>query len=557
MPFPGLTRLSPQQLLTDVIWNELMDLLEGKFSGSVGGGDIQWPFILQGDIDFGGIYNILNLRTFWNIKNAAEYASLDDAISAAEADGGGLVLIPPDTTLTANNLSIDASKVVVMGCGPSSVIQITAASTNPLFTTASTGLSDIIFANLTLDGSGGGAGCKAILARRITRLQLRDVYFTGFTGDFITLTNDGVAGNSCVDARLINTYCSGGSDSHLFADDIAGLYLDNFISKNATGNAIEIIPTSSSNLAQDISINNTHIATGGAKGIRILGTGAPAIDAHSRISLHNCRAVSMTDVPFEIGGTGTILKTVKITGCQAVGAVGDALRVGASGGEVCNNLLTGAGGDGIDLTSSTDLWVNGNSCQSAVGSGINATSTTGCTLITNNVSGSGTGITRTSSATLRARENFGDVAPTVGSARADTASYTKVAGSGTGDMGFSYVIPANTVRPGDMIRVTMFAEQGGGGAGAIQLRINGLSFGTFVTATVTDNQTETLVVVKQGSASPYVLTQMANGGNAVSNNGSQTIDWTVNQTMTVFASTGPTVSDIVLQFVLVEYIGAV
>ncbi len=532
MPFPGLTRLSPQELFTDVIWNELMDLLEAKFSGSVGGGDIQWPFIVQGDIDFGGTYTILNLAQLWGIINADEYPEpkLENAIAEAVSNTGGLVLIPPDTTMTANNVSINSNNIAVVGCGPSSVVQITAASTDPLFTTDAVGRSGIVFANLTLDGTGGGSGCQAIRARRITRLTIDKVYITGFSGDFIVLTNGGVAGESCSDVRITNTYCSLGSDSHLFADDISGLFISNFISRNATGNAIEIVPASSSHLAQDIVVSNSHFATGGAKAIRIVGTGAPAIDAHSRISICNNRAVSMTGAPFELGGTSTMLKEVTVSDNTAAAAVGDALRIGATGGTVTGNHFKGAsgGGDGIDMTGSVDLWVSGNNCQDASAYGIDATSSVDCTVVNNNLRDAVTdGINRTSSTGLRAGNNVGDDGPSLSNTLVDFTSYPQ---AGTGSVGFSHTIPAGSVRSGDVIRIS--AHVVSTSTSTTELRFGATALGSFVNDTNTAQVTWLIRVVQGGASSVRVVREQNTGPTFNTANTSATVDWSADQAMT-------------------------
>jgi len=567
MPFPGLTRLSASQLLTDVIWNELMDLLEAKFSGSVGQNDLQWPLLVGGDIDFGQVYGILGLRKLWGIVNAAEYASLDAAVSAAEAGSngngnGGMVMIPPDTTIIANNVSIDASNVMIVGCGPSSVIKITAASTNPLFTTAATGLSGIVFANLTLDGTGGGAGCVGVRLRSITRAQMRNVYMTGFTGDFISCTNDGVAGNSCVDVTLHNVLCSGGSDSHFFADDISGLYVSRFTSKTATGNAFEIVPVSSSHLAQDISISDSKFSSGAAKAVRIIGTGGTAIDAHSRIKIANCSVVGMTGLPFELGNTSTILKDVTLETCTAVGAAGDAVRIAASAGVISGNHLRGAGSDGIDITNSIDLWVQGNNCQDAVAYGIDATSTTDCTVIGNNLRDAGTdGINRTTSTNLHAYENVGDDAPTIGSTFSDGTART-ISGSATGDFGFTYTIPAGSLKTGNCLDITFLGvAQSGGTSGAVGVRLNATNVYSWNVVTTTDNYITIQIRADQGGTTHIMAMRVTEdrtpGDESVEiDNNSSSIDWSINQVLTFNCTGHGGAGDITVDHVLVKLYGS-
>jgi parallel beta-helix repeat protein len=536
MALLGLDRLAKKDMFTAELWNSLVDILEAKFSSGISESDISWPLLAQGDIDFQQTYTIVGLRTFWNIVNAAEYASLDAAVTAAEATGGGAVFIPPYTTISASNVSIDASNVAIYGCGPTSVIKITAASTGPLITTGSSGLSDISISNLMLDGTGGGAGCKGVVAKRITRFRMRQVYMTGFTDDFVYLTNGGVAGQSCVDAVLDELHCSGGSDNHIAADDIAGLTINKLVSKSATGDAVSMVPVGSSNLIQDVLIANSRISGGGAKGIRIVGSGAAGIDAHSRIRIKSTSVYSMTGTPFELGATSLLLKDTSIVGCEAPVAVGDALRIATNKGVVGDCMFANAGSDGIDLTNSVDLLVQNNHCQDAAVNGINATSSTDCTLMGNNVRDAVTaGVLRTSATGLRCHGNPGDIGSAAATSVYDITGYTRAFGSGAGDMGWLYTIPANTVRDGDIVDV--FARiTGGSGTCVIELRAAGTGVGSVNIAVLGGGHIHWRFYAKQGSAGRVLTTAVGPATTTQLNTASPTIDWTASVALTIFAT---------------------
>lgn len=568
MPFPGLTRLAPTQILTDTIWNELMDLLEAKFSGAVGANDLTYPLILGGDIDFGQQYGILGLRNFWNIINAAEYPTLNAAVAAAPA--GGAVFIQPGYSRLEGPVTISAGNVTIVGTGADSVVQIAAASTGPLFDIASTGLSGITFSNLTLSGTGGGAGCIGIRAQRTTRLRIQNVYMTGFTGDFITLTNDGGAGNGCTDTVITNVQCEGGSDSHLFADDVSGLYISNFISKTASGDAIAIVPASSTHLAQDIMLSNVHVSGGGAKGIRIIGTGGAAIDPHSRIMLANCRVHSMTGLPIELGNTGTILKTVMVRGCSATNSTTDGLRIAASGGLVASCDFSTANTDGIDMANSIDLFVNGNNCENAgagaaTGYGVNAASTTTCRVIGNNCSDAFTdGVNRTSSTGLRALENIGDDAPTIGNAFFDNTTYT-LTGTNTGSFGMSYTIPAGSLKTGDVIEVIGYFESASGATGVVEARFNAVGMTSQAIgdgAAAKHSIYQTIIRAANGAASSHLYkfdqtaTTYGTTIQTIADVGGPTIDWTIDQALTFNLTAHAGSGNIDLRRVIVRMYGS-
>ncbi len=555
MALLNLDRLVKKDLFTAELWNNLIDVLEAKFQGGVSGGELTWPLLAQGDIDFQQTYGIVGLRTFWNIVNASEYASLDAAVSAVEATGGGAVFIPPHTTISATGVSIDASNVTIFGAGPTSVIKITAASTGPLFTTATSGITDFRLMNLLLDGTGGGAGCIGVSVKRVARFHMLNVSMLGFTDDFIVLTNGGVAGESCTDALITGCHFSGGTDKHLFCDDVSGLIFVNNTSKSAGGDVIRMLPVGSSNLIQDVLISGNRIQSGGAKGISIAGSGAAGIDAHSRIKIANNHIISMTGLPIEMGNTAALLKHVQVIGNYAPSSASDALRIAASG-SVSDNYFPAATGDGIDATDSVDLWASGNNCQDAGAYGINATSTTDCTLVGNNLRDAVTdGINRTSSTNLRALENVGDDAPTVGSSFADFTTYTRAFGDGAGAIGaFTYVIPAGSLKTGDTLAVKARVTQGGGGTGTVQLRAGTTSLGG-QSIDADENHIEWLVRIVQGGNSGSMITRQREDNDTNLSTNSATVDWSTDQTITLHASAIAAV-DIVVSGIFIQLFGS-
>jgi hypothetical protein len=548
----GLTRLNPKQILTSTIWNSLMDILEAKFSGSISESDIAWPLVAQGDIDFGQTYGIVGLRKFWNVVNAAEYASLDAAVSAAEATGGGAVMIPPYTTITANNVSIDASNIVIFGFGETSVIKITAASTNPLLTTASTGLSGISLENLMLDGTGGGAGSKGFVAKNIARLRLKGLYVNGFVGDAVYLTNDGTAGHACTNASIDKCIFNGGSARHIVADDVSGLDITNTLSLLATGDAINMTPPGSSNLIQNVTLDNTTVRSGGAKGISIVGSGAGAIDAQSSIHLRTCKVTSCIGLPIELGNTTKLLKNVTAVGCYAPSSTTDGMRIAASGGTIVDNHVSAAVGDGLDITNSINLFVSVNEALNAGAFGCNATSTTNCVVTNNDFTGAVSGgVDHTTSTGLRALENSGSFDPTMGNAYYDFASYPK---SGTGDMGFTKTIKANTFKAGDVMRVTAFLN-GGTATTTVRMKAGANSLGSFNTDANTNEVRYTVGIDTVVNTTHIILAQMRSAATVNVATASPAIDWTADVILTfeVTAIAGGTVT---LNGVFIELLGS-
>ena len=142
MPITNLPTFTDEELLAAAKLNLMRNAINSKFS-AITGADLTWPLVAEGNIDFDSQFSIVGLRTFWNIINASEYATFQAAIDAAEAAGGGCVVIPPATTVVADGVSIDASSIAIVGCGPSSVLQLTtAASSGYLVRTGTSSLAD-------------------------------------------------------------------------------------------------------------------------------------------------------------------------------------------------------------------------------------------------------------------------------------------------------------------------------------------------------------------------------------------------------------------------------
>jgi len=563
MAILGLTRLAKKDFLTAEIWNSVMDILEAKFAGGVSQSDITWPLTAQGDIDMQQLYSIVGLRKFWNVVNADEYATLDAAISAVEATGGGAVLIPPYTTISANNVSIDASNVQIFGYGPTSVIKITAAATGPLLTTGTSGLSDISIENLMLDGTGGGAGCIGVSAKRVARFRMNKVYMTAFTGDFVYLTNGGVAGQSCTDALITNLHCNGGSDSHIVADDVSGLIVDNWVSKNAAGDALSMVPPSSSHLLQDIIIANSRVQTGGAKGMRILGSGAAGIDAHSRITLANNHVVSCTGLPYELGNTAALLKDVQVRNCFAPNSTTDGIRVASNRGCVAGCQVPAATSDGIDITNSVDLWVTGNNCTAAGAYGVNANTTTTCDVVGNNCRGAVTdGVNHTGSTGLRAMANEGDVGPTVGTSHHTFTSETK-SGTTTGVFTtHSHTVRANSLKTGDVLEICAIIQTASGGTtGTLAIKIGATTLKSLTLATTKDYSVRCLVRANTGGNSDTAFTIVVEDRTPAAVNqeidfGSPAVTWTTDQDVTFDLTAHGASGDIALARTSIFYHGS-
>lgn len=160
---------------------------------------------LTQDLDFGNQFTIDNLRTFWEIRNGAEYGGfLGSSVQAAINDlpsTGGLVLLPPGTYILSQTLTL-RSGVTLLGYGRDvSILQRTsgtfiATSNAMLLGNAVTGCA---LKQLQVDGAAiDNTPVTELFGVRITgassRFKTEDCWFrrVGTTAQSATPGNDGI-----------------------------------------------------------------------------------------------------------------------------------------------------------------------------------------------------------------------------------------------------------------------------------------------------------------------------------------------------------------------------
>jgi parallel beta-helix repeat protein len=534
--------------------NQLGDAITNKFGGAVVPSELAYPFVLEGNIDFDDTYSILGLRTFWTIINAGEYpltaAGFQSAMDAAVTAGGGCVVIPPDTTITADGIDFDESNITIMGFGKSSELKLTTgASSGYLLRTGSSSRTNIVIKNLVLNGQSTGTAQKGVIVRRVDGFKMQNVICKNFTGVDLELTNDGTNGNSCIDAHITDCTFNGGSTSHIIGNDIDGLVLDNVKSISAGAAAIALEAAHANALMKRISMSNVDIDSVTGVGISILGTAAAASDNHSIINLNQCTVTGSSSDALNIGGSSKWLKHISIKGCMCPDAGADALKVYADKGVVSGNYFENATGDAIDLGDSEDLSISNNICNNATTYGIDASGTTDCRIFNNDVTGAGTGIYRAGATTLISGHNIGDLGTLLNS-----TIYKRTVGvAGASDTEvFSYTVPADTLtKHGDSCHIVATATGSGTPTGTLKIKVGG---GTYATLNITANGAAHLEVrFAVNSNGPggagnidYIAMGIANGGStAYANNNSTTTDFTgdVAISITVSKSAGTVTSD--------------
>ncbi len=165
-----LTSFSPG-VLTAAQLNAIVNAIVAKFNGQITKDDMLWPFKAGGDLDMVQ-YEILHLSKLWNIRNLAERdtaTTLQDVYDDVDSDGGGVVLLPADSTETVGTGGVTiGANTVTIGAGESSVFNTSGTLTNHMFRNKANGNSSIWFMSCKLDNSGASGGNFDIAAMQRT-----------------------------------------------------------------------------------------------------------------------------------------------------------------------------------------------------------------------------------------------------------------------------------------------------------------------------------------------------------------------------------------------------
>ena len=226
MPITGLPSFSAG-ILTAAQLNSIVTALETKFAGQIVSGDISWPLVAGGNINMAQ-YQLLNVSKFWNAYNAAERAAgttLQNLLDSVSSDGGGIVLLPGNTTETvvSTGISIPAS-VHLVGDGFSSVLQMHASASAAMVTFGTTahnsGLINLrlagstsvnqLFVDLNSNDFARIHGCFWDTHGTSAFIKVRagavgtSIFGNHFVGNGDTNTQDMILLEACTDTRIIN-----------------------------------------------------------------------------------------------------------------------------------------------------------------------------------------------------------------------------------------------------------------------------------------------------------------------------------------------------------------
>lgn len=445
-----------KQILTPEDLNDFVQDLQDKFTAGIGSADITWPLLAEGNLEL-DIHQITGGRSIWGVVNAAEYDTLDAALAAAS---GGVCFIPPNTTIEASSVAIPGAGTAIIGCGQSSVIRASSGATGSLLKNSTSGVtSQLVIANLQLDGN--NETCDGLELNGAQYCMISNVQFEDFDGDALKITADGAT----VSERILVTNCHfRGNDIHVDITAIRDAAISNCYFRSADDTALRAVGSD----IRRLTVNGCVFRDSDAESVQIIGGAASySADASEIVVANNVIDGSgMVDsVPcIEVGSSAGYMQNITIDGNQITSANSDAIKVYARYGSITGNNAYGAGGDGLDLTSSEDLVVTGNNFAGAGAYGVDGSSSTDCVVSNNVLSGATTDAINLGGTRLRQYHNAG----AVGAPPPNTFSTT----NGT------MTLPAGTLQIGDQIDLNVyFDSSAAGGAGSVRIYLNGQEIG--------------------------------------------------------------------------------
>ncbi len=563
MTIPTLPTWTDQEVQSAGKLNLLTAALEAKFAGSIGGADLAWPLVAQGVIDMNG-FNLIGLKKFWNVFNADEYDDIQAAVDAAEAAGGSGVFIPPNNVNKDGEGMTISDSVHIFGAGKKSIVSLTTdATAGELFATTGSP-SDIGFSNLVLDGVGTGSGQNGVVLKNVDGAMFDRVIFKNFTGDSLVLNNEGTAGNECSDIQVVGCKFSGGSGDHIVGDDIDGLDVLGCQFLDPGSDGIVLTPDGAASKMRGIVIGSCRF-TLVARAVSVVGATGTANDLWARVQIHDNQVLTASGIAITAGTAGAVLKYVEVKDNLLI-STAQGLRVESTYGTVCDNYAPSATGKGMDMTDCQDMSVENNRFPDAGSNGIDATNSDNCRVRNNDVHSAGVeAIVKDGTTGNVWVDNYGDVGSGGGTGHTQYEATNTGVTTATGTIATSIVIPANSVKVGDVIHIRSNVSTAGGNNHTIRYDLDGA--GGQTNGLVIDDGTHDVSfvadIIVTGAATADTISRVAYGlGTGVTGSegadagfASIAVDWTTDITIQIDVVQTDT-QTVLLDFIYIEIVGS-
>jgi len=197
-----LSTFSNQELLTASKLNSILSDISGKFNAGITQVDMSWPFAVGGNFDM-RYFQLLNIPRFWKYYNLADRdtgsgVTIQNVYDAVSGEGGGVVFVPPDTTIIMDAINIP-SNVITVGSGWTSILRQQAIPSRADMIRLAEAAVDVWFVNLRIDGVNGGGTAVGIQTRASNRAKFINIFFSDWAVNAAQLNNAGSDGVGSTD----------------------------------------------------------------------------------------------------------------------------------------------------------------------------------------------------------------------------------------------------------------------------------------------------------------------------------------------------------------------
>lgn len=486
----SLPTFSHKEKLTYQKLNAAMDAIQARFTAGIGAADLSWPLTAEGNLDMSS-YNIVNGRQIWGYVNAASYTTF--ALAVAAAGAGGVVLVPPDTTITSDG-GVDFSNLgAIIGSGPSSVLKLSSGTSATELIKATAG-TYVMLSNLTLDGTSVASKIGVDL-QGVTSFVGHNLWFKNFGGAAFK------ASASCDGVFLTNCWFSGGAGDHIYVTHSGALGLTNVHSSAAAGIGIRMEAAGASSYIYAL-LNNVRVTGGSSTAIKMLGTAAPGSANPVEFYGNNIKvSANSGGVDAVILGTASAgVHHVSWSDGRVVGAAAGGVLVNASEGSVTGVVVNDPATYGIDLDVSQYVSVSDCTFRACtIGIDGSAATAVGCTAHDNKFESCTTNIAH--GVGLRQYDNAATWS-VPGPEGYTWAAQSHNVGPLTAQALRSVTIPANMLRAGDVIEIVMAGALAGQAATPndyISIQLNGVTMSSITWGGIGNYHYTTRLVVTSSS----------------------------------------------------------
>jgi len=460
--------------------NAAMQAINAKFAAGVGAAEIAWPLTAGGNLDMSS-FNIVNGQQIWGYVNAAEYTTFDDAVT--DAGSGGVVLIPPDTTVVTNGSSIVGTGTTVIGAGPSSVLQLTSDAVSGYmlrFDSVTRGM----LANLTIDGnSKTGTSQDGVQISSCSGMTVCNVFFRNFSGAGLYVTG----GSSQV--SVLGCHFNGGDEEHIYATQCNQMSIIGCTFNGGSDAALPVrLACASGSADLTVAIGDCVMDVVGNSGVSFLGYNAIGSASPGRLWMSNVGIIDTGGSAkngIVAGTSSAVLESCHISNCTVRSTNAGGILVNSNYGNISGNSIDNPATFGVDLDTSRYVTVRGNYIYSA-SIGVDASAGQTC-MVTDNILRSCTTPISYGGTNHAINNNVGaEVGYPLGSVGyyydGTTPTYS---GSVANTVIATVTIPAGVLQQGSSVRIVALGVVGHDGDDRfLYLQVNSQTFaGVFVDAT--------------------------------------------------------------------------